>query len=270
MKFAHGIRGICAMLGVVLVNVMQPAFGLAWGEEGHKITGEIAERYLSPRARDGVKKILGERTLADVSTWADAVRTIPAYAYAKPLHYMDVKPGAEGPEMARDCKDGACVVGAIEKYSGVLRDSGAGRREREEALKFLVHFVGDLHQPLHVSRESDEGGNKIEVEFFGRNTNLHHVWDTSLLQHAKRNWRDYSESLIKTITRKDRREWRGSKPLDWAGESYRYALESAYAIPEDKRLGEEYFAKNLPVVEERLKQGGVRLSGVLNDIFAER
>ncbi|MCH7720984.1 MAG: S1/P1 nuclease, partial [Planctomycetes bacterium] len=199
-----------------------------------------------------VKELLGDQTLADASTWADEIKSDRVYDWAKPLHYANVKPGSERFDLDRDCPEVGCVVSAIERFSRVLRTSGSVRfpqptkKEQVEALKFLIHLVGDLHQPLHVSRARDRGGNDIAVEFFNNRTNLHRLWDSGLIRHTKKPWREYAAELRAQVTEaKTRPPWSYGKTPEWATESYRLALSHAYAIPKDGKLGKAYFEMNI-------------------------
>ena len=160
-------------------------------------------------------------------------------------------------------------MSAIIKYSHILRDKTAKRSEKVEALKFLVHFVGDIHQPLHIGLARDKGGNDIKVEFFGNRTNLHKLWDSGLIRQTKKKWPDYAAELSLRITDQQRKEWSTLDPVQWASESYRLALSNAYAIPSDGELGQDYFERNIPVVERQLTMAGVRLAAMLNVIFDE-
>lgn len=255
---------------ILLAWLALPAGAMAWGEDGHHIVADIAHRELTPVAAEQVKALLVDETLVDVATWADEVRSRRQYRWSAPLHYVNVPPGAERFEFDRDCPTGECVVGAIHRYLGVLRDPRAERAQRVEAIKFLVHFVGDVHQPLHVSYERDRGGNDIKVEFFHDRTNLHTVWDSLLIRHAKRPWKEYAERLYTHITPDQRKQWTAKlDPAEWATESFRLAVSNAYVVPTDGELGQAYFDRNLPVVEQRLSMAGIRLGALLNAIFGD-
>ena len=260
--------GACSWLVLLVV----PGLAWGWGEDGHYIIAAIAQENLRPEAARAVDELLrddpDDKSLVAASTWPDRIRSRKEYAWTKPLHYVNVAEGEQAYDPARDCQDGACVVGATERFVQVLRDPGATRDEKRAALKFVVHFVGDVHQPLHVSRAKDRGGNDIKVEFFHDRTNLHRVWDSQLLRRAKKPWKEYAEALGKTITPADRARWTNGTPADWATESYQLAMSNAYAVPADGQLGQEYLERNLPVVEERLKVAGIRLAAVLNGAFA--
>ena len=252
---------------VALSAILVPSISFGWGPDGHRITGYIAERLLSPRARAAVHELLGEESLADVSTWADQIQR--QRRATSPLHYANVKPGSDGFELERDCPEQGCVVSAIIKYSHVLRDKKASRSEKIEALKFVVHFVGDIHQPLHVSHARDKGGSDIKVSFFEDSTTLHSVWDSGLIRRTKKGWPEYAKDLAGTITAQQLDEWNTLDPAAWATESYRLAVSNAYAIPKDGRISQAYFEKNIPVVNERLSMAGVRLAALLNAVFDE-
>ena len=142
--------------------------------------------------------------------------------------------------------------------------------DKVEALKFLVHFVGDIHQPLHVSHAKDKGGNDIKVEFFHDRTNLHRLWDSGLIRRTKKPWTDYASELRQGITPEQLADWRKvTDPSDWATESYELALSHAYEIPKNGQLGEAYFDRSIPVVNRRLAMAGVRMATMLNRIFAD-
>ncbi len=256
--------GLCLLLLV-------PAVGFAWGEDGHRIIAGIADVHLMPQARDAVRYFLGDDSLADVSTWADEIRSIPAYRWADVLHYVNLPPGTDAFDMQRDCPREGCVVSAVFRYEDVLRRRHAETALRIEALKLVVHFVGDIHQPLHVSRTGDRGGNDIRVTFFGEPMNLHEVWDTALIARTGRTREDYTRELLVRLESDDtlRREAERMDPAAWATESHRLALAYAYAVPEGGRLDQAYFERSIPIVDHQLAVAGLRLAAVLNAVFEE-
>jgi len=250
---------------VGLVALCSAPAARGWGEEGHRITGAIAERYLSPEAKAEIAKLVPGRSLADISTWADEIRSNHSYDWAKPLHYANVTPGMKEFDLKRDCPAQGCVVSAITKYAHILADQSASHADRAEALKFLVHFVGDIHQPLHVSHEADRGGNDIKVTFLGHPTNLHRVWDTDLVEYAHLPWPAFAGKLASQITPKDVVKWSAEmKPEEWATESYRLAVDYAYQVPASGVLDDAYAKRCVPIVEKRLKMAGVRMAKLLN------
>lgn len=251
------------MVGMVALCSAPAARG--WGEEGHRITGVIAERYLSSEAKAEIAKLVPGRSLADISTWADEIRSNHKYDWAKPLHYSNVAPGMKEFDLQRDCPAQGCVVSAIRKYTRILADQSAPQSERAEALKFLVHFVGDVHQPLHVSHAADRGGNDIKVTFLDHQTNLHRVWDTDLIRYAKLPWQAYADKLASEITVRDVERWSlTTKAAAWATESYRLAVDYAYQVPASGVLDSAYANRCVPIVEQQLKMAGVRMANLLN------
>lgn len=254
---------------LILAGIPAACFG--WGADGHKIAARIAEHQLTPQAAAAIKSLLSPESLADVASWADEIRDDPKYDWLEPLHYVNIAPGAQGFDAKRDCPKGKCVVAAIQKYAKVLRDPQASRSDKIEALKLVVHFVGDVHQPLHVALAHDKGGNDIRVEFFTNPTNLHRVWDTSIIRRALdgRGWSIYAREIESRVKQEQRREWlKTTDPGAWATESWKLAQSNAYVIPQDGRLGSEYFDRNRPVIDQRLAMAGIRLGAMLNSIFA--
>lgn len=263
---------VAAMLmiaaGVVAVS---PSVAMAWGRDGHRIIGDVAERELTPRTRERVRAILGGKSVTEVSTWADDVRNRPEYRSTDRYHYVNILPGAAGYDAARDCPEGACVTAAIEKYAAVLRNAQATPTEQEEALKFLVHFVGDVHQPLHAGHGRDRGGNDIQVrlaaEFGSRETNLHRLWDWGIMEATDRRWPQQGEKLAAAVTPEMRARFASLDPVVWTNESFKLSESNAYALPAGNVIDRAYVERNGPVVDERLTAAGLRLGAMLNALF---
>ncbi len=246
-----------------------PGACLGWGRDGHRITAQIAAGRLSPAARAAVEVLLDGAAMSDVANWADEIRDDPSYRWSAPLHYADLPAGEDRFILARDCPAKGCVVSAVIRFDEVLRRPDATAAEKNEALKFLIHFVADAHQPMHVARARDRGGNDVRVKFLGKPLNLHQVWDFALLEAAGKPWPEYTRDLEAGLTAERVARWTSTDPLVWANESYRLAVEHAYAIPDDGRLGRDYFERNIRIVNERLAMAGVRLAVMLNAIFGE-
>ncbi len=242
---------------LALSAILIPSVCFAWGRDGHRITGFIAAKHLTPQATAAVKNLLGDESLADVSTWADEIRR--EQKNTAPLHYANVDPGHDRFSLDRDCPEQGCVVSAIIKYSHILRNQNATRHDRVEALKFLVHFVGDVHQPLHVSHARDRGGNDIKVTFFENRTNLHSLWDSGMIRRTKKGWTEYAKELAANIAPQERLLYGTLDPVAWATESHKLAVSNAYAIPKDGRIGQDYLDEHFPVIERRLSIASVRL-----------
>jgi hypothetical protein len=245
----------------------------SWGYEGHRIIAEIAEQDLQPETAHHVRELLAienATTLVEVSTWADEIRgqrreTARWHYVNIPIHPAAGMPARYDGE--RDCPSGDCVVAAVERFARVLSDTSAPPRERLEALKFVVHFVADLHQPLHASNNDDRGGNSVSVVFLGHPMSLHAMWDWGILEPAVRgDERGYAMRLYHRITGAAAADWQRGSPKDWANESYRVARFVIYPkIHRNVTMleftdGREF----LPIVNEQLKKAGVRLANVLN------
>ena len=255
----------------------------AWGLIGHRVVAEIAERHLSSRAKAQVKILLGAQSLADISSWADDLRSDPAKDFLKPMHYVSVPDGSTYEESPKDPQGD--VIVAIKKYTAQLKDKKASRETRAEALKLLVHFVGDIHQPLHVGRAEDRGGNSVQVFFFGQPSNLHSVWDDGVIDSMKLGYTEWVTSLDRAIA-KDIKAWQSHSVEDWARESaglrplvYNFSplypaklnesTPSFAAEEKDEKsklpkLSYDYRLRALPIIQVRLMQAGIRLAGVLN------
>ena len=208
---------------------------LAWGYEGHRIIAEIAEQFLEPEAAHRVRDLLAIEnvtTLAEVSTWADQIR--PQRPETRRWHFVNIPihPAAgasSGYDTARDCPQHECVVAKIEDFERLLAAPQASQRQRLEALKYVVHLIGDVHQPLHASNNDDRGGNDMVVTFRGRQTNLHAVWDSSIIGPAVTgDERAYALRLARDITLAERQEWSAGDAVSWANESYGVAVRMIY------------------------------------------
>jgi S1/P1 Nuclease len=195
---------------------------------------------------------------AEACVWADAIRSDPAYDWAKPHHYVNMPAGAAAIDLARDCpSELGCIIRAIAMHIGTLRHPNASAADKAQALKFLAHFVGDMHQPLHVGRAEDRGGTAIEVRFLGEETSLHAVWDGRLIAQMESDWRALAERLHASILNAERVTWQRWDVHNWAAESQRLAIMRAYAKPEGAWiLGRDDVAQNAPEVAEQLKKGG--------------
>ncbi|KAL2347603.1 hypothetical protein Fmac_001603 [Flemingia macrophylla] len=262
-----------------------------WGEEGHAIVCKIAQARLSTAAAEAVKKLLPKSANNDLSSkcsWADNVRVV--FPWSSPLHFADTPDNVCKYKDTRDCLDhktgtkGRCVVAAITNYTNQLLDYGSETKSKynlTQSLLFLSHFMGDIHQPLHCGFVSDRGGNDITVHWYKRKQNLHHVWDSSIIETELERFYDdlddFVDAIQKNITKvwaDEVEEWENcsnddtSCPVPYASESAKDACKWAYeGATEDSVLEDDYFFSRFPIVNLRLAQGGVRLAATLNRIF---
>jgi hypothetical protein len=244
---------------------------------GHRVIARLAEKHMTPEAKAGVRALLEEgESMADASLWAD--ENTGQLPKTGPWHYVDVpldEPKYDAKWSANDARHG-CVVDKINEFRKVVADKSKSVEERRFALRFLLHCVQDLHQPCHVGDNHDRGGNDTQVQWFDEGSNMHRVWDRGIIERAGDSEDFWLADLAELDTPDNRAAWAVGRPEEWATESLLAARE-AYFIPgtrkrikSGQKLGEEYQARQLPVVRRRLCQAGLRLAGVLNDAFAER
>jgi hypothetical protein len=249
-------------LAAILVLFASSLPVLAWGPIGHRATGQIAEERLCANAQRAVHGLLGDESLAEASLWADQVRSEPQWRMSAPWHYVNI-PDGQAYDRVRRYRDGD-VIEALERFVSVLRYPASSREDKVAALKFIAHLVGDIHQPLHVGRASDRGGNELRVSWFGESSNLHRVWDSELISQQRLSPR----SLVLALESRASQEveaWRLDRPLTWADESM--ALRPLVYNMRGTGLGRAYLREAGPVVEQRLLQAGVRLAALLDAIF---
>jgi len=247
------------MTALILLFAQQAS---AFGLTGHRAIGQVAERYLSPAAQQLVVELLGEQTLAEVSTWADEIRSDPAWKHASTWHYVTIEDDQTYDSSGKN-PDGD-LIEAIHRFVTILRDPRAEKTEKAIALKWLVHLVGDLHQPLHVSRGADKGGNTIRLRWFNEQTNLHAVWDDKLIESMKLSYTELADFL--RPTKEELSQWQTDEIDAWVRESFELR-ENVYAVPKQTTAGAyEYAYKNNALVKQRLTQAGVRLAALLNKI----
>jgi hypothetical protein len=254
------------LLAAALAFSVLPVYG--WGPEGHNLVTRIAEAQLKAKVRARIAEILGPGvTLASISSWADQVRR--QRANTAPWHYVDIPIDKPHLDMARDCAKDDCVVAQINIERAVLRDKSATPLQRKEALMFLVHFIGDMHQPLHSSDNKDKGGNDVRVVLFDRPGNLHGTWDSGLLGRMGKE-DDLFPVLLKEAEKNRRRYSKGSV-ADWAEQAHTDAQKIVYgnlppvAKGTPEPLGVEYEKAADPLIRTQLEKAGDRLAKILND-----
>ncbi|MBA0627733.1 hypothetical protein Godav_022543 [Gossypium davidsonii] len=267
-----------------------------WSKEGHVLTCRIAQGLLEPEAASAVENLLPDYANGDLSSlcvWPDQIRHWYKYRWTSPLHFIDTPDNACSYEYSRDCHDtngvkDMCVAGAIQNFTSQLVHYREGTSDRRynmtEALLFLSHFMGDIHQPMHVGFTTDEGGNTISVRWFRHKSNLHHVWDreiilTALADYYEKNLDSLQEDLVGNFTDgiwfDDVASWEECDDLltcsnKYANESINLACKWGYkGVEPGQTLADEYFNSRMPIVMKRIAQGGVRLAMILNLVFGD-
>jgi len=247
-----------------LLLTAAPAF--SWGKTGHRVTGSIAERYLSEQALTAVRDILGVEDLAEASNWPDFMRSSQddVWRASGPYHYATIPEGTEYDlSMAPEAGD---AYTALQMFSEMVTDENAPLEERQRALRFIVHLIGDLHQPMHVGDGSDRGGNDVTVIFFEHVTTLHLVWDEDMVDYEMLSYTEMTEWLDRRITPEQVDEWSVTDPRIWMSES---AEIRPSLYPDDAELQWNYVYEHRGTMRTRLSQGGIRLAAYLNELFEE-
>jgi hypothetical protein len=250
---------------LLAVSSMQQAH--AWGQTGHRVTGAIAEQYLTDEAKAAIKQLLPNESLAEASTYADEMRSNPGEFWqkeARPYHYVTVPKGKHYHDVGAPEEGDAFT--ALQKFSKIVKDETAPLEERQRALRFIVHIIGDLHQPLHAGNGTDKGGNDVKLEFFWDDSNLHRVWDSGLIDRRQLSFTEWTQWLSEKITPEQAAAWSTIDPLVYIAES---AAIRDTIYPETERLSWDYLYQHLPTATVRLQEGGVRIAAHLNDLFKQ-
>jgi len=262
----------------VVLSPVREGQVFAWGDNGHIAVAKVADLYLTDGARNKARQLLGADIYArKICMFADAFKHTPDGSFTRAWHFADVPDGVNDYDPARDCQQGNCVVAAIVEQKRVFKDAGATTEQRLMALKFLIHFVGDIHQPLHCSqRNGDHGGNEVHVRFLGRNghLNLHSVWDDTILGEnlQAEDPEDYAVEIKAKITSQQKSAWEQEKdPVKWVLEGHRLAHDVAYdgisISNQSHNLDATYVNRAKPVVEMQIQKAGVRLAKLLNELL---
>jgi hypothetical protein len=237
----------------------------SWGRTGHSTIGRIAEAHLTPQAKQSVNALLGGQSLADVASWADDNRDRSTASW----HFINVEPGLSYEDFKQQVAAKQDVYTALQQQEVLLADAKASPSARATALKYIVHFVGDMHQPMHVSRAEDKGGNTIQVRYEGRGTNLHSLWDTKMLEHAGLSDVQLAQQFDKA-TPGEIRKWQSDPQMIWAWESYQISSQLYREMGEvqDRTVDDGYYQSHIGIVAQRVEKAGIRLAGLLNKLLA--
>jgi len=238
--------------------------GFGWGATGHRATGLIAEQYLTAKAKKKIAAILGQESLAMVSNWMDEIRSDSTYNYAVTWHYTTIPDGGTYEEVA--AKPDGKLVEMIEKFIADLKSNTLNKKQELETLKMLVHLVGDIHQPLHVGKPGDRGGNDIKIKWFRSESNLHRVWDSEMIDGSLLSFTELAGFVGKPDQQTAAR-WQAATVREWALEDV--ALRSQVYDIGKGNLSYEYAYKYFPIARQRMLQAGIRLAGVLNQIYGK-
>jgi hypothetical protein len=246
-----------------IILILSSLNAFCWGYIGHRTIGQIAENHLSQNAKRKISRILGYESLAIVSVWMDEQRSNPKYDYVTDWHWVTIPEGKTYEQTEKN--ENGDIIATINRLTSELKKGGLSKEQENINLKMLVHFIGDVHMPLHNGMGEDMGGNMVKVKWFGTPSNLHRVWDSEIIDDKRLSYTELANALDHP-TEEQVKLWGSQKLSTWVDESV--ALRGqVYNIPEDNYLGHDYMYENWETIELRLLQAGIRLAAVLNEIY---
>ncbi len=235
-----------------------------WGPTGHRATGKIAENHLTKKALRKIDKLLKGQSLAFVSTYGDEIKSDKRYNDFYTWHYVNMPLDSKYEESEKNPK-GDLVTG-IHKCISVLKDDNSSEEDKVFYLKLLVHFIGDLHQPMHIGRAEDKGGNTIQVQWFGRGTNLHRVWDENMIEEWKMSYLELADNT-EDLSKEQIKAIQSGSIVDWVHDTHELSKTTYASVEVGENLRYRYSYDHFGTVRKQLQKGGIRLAKLLNDIF---
>jgi len=254
----------CILVAFVFGIFMMQASNPDWGSTGHRTVGQIAEGYLKGKTKRKIEKLLDGKSLALVATFGDDIKSDKRYKEFYTWHYinmpldMDYQNSEKNPE-------GDLITG-IEKCKSVILDENSSNEDKVFYLKLMVHFMGDLHQPMHIGRKEDKGGNAIDVKWFGSNTNLHSVWDSKMIGQFDMSYTELAENAGK-LNKDQVKEIESGTLVDWVNDTHKFSVEVYGTAVQDENLSYEYMYQYFGITQSQMQKAGIRLAKVLNDLF---
>ncbi|UII23125.1 S1/P1 nuclease [Fulvivirga ligni] len=236
-----------------------------WGMTGHRVVGYVAEKHLSKKAKKHLEEVLDGESLSTVSNWMDDIKSDDSFDHTHDWHWVTI-PNGKTYEEAEKNPDGD-IIATIERVIAELKKGGLSKEQEAQNIKMLVHLVGDIHQPLHVGTGDDTGGNAVKLKWFWNSSNLHSVWDSGMIDSENYSYSELGD-VVDHATKEEIKKWQSASVRDWAYESMELRNQ-VYDLPNEEKinLSYEYRYKNWKTVKHRLEQAGIRLAGVLNDIY---
>jgi hypothetical protein len=235
-----------------------------WGKNGHRVTGKIAEKHLTRKAKKQIDKLLKGQSLAFVSTFADEIKSDRTYSKYYPWHYVNMNLDQSYQEAEKNPK-GDLVTG-INTCIQILKDKTSSEEDKAFHLKLLIHFVGDLHQPMHIGQKEDKGGNTVQVEWFGKGTNLHSVWDSKMIDDWEMGYAELADNAT-DLSKKQIEAIEQGTIEDWVNEVHEITKEVYKSVKKGENLRYQYSYNHFGTVRTQLQKGGIRLAKVLNEIY---
>lgn len=237
----------------------------AWGPIGHYTIGKIAEDQMDKKTVKKIEAILNYQSISGVGVWMDQIRSDSSYKHTYTWHWVTTADGNYDPAIQEESGD---AFEAYHRIKSQLIKGGLPIEEERDLLRMFIHIVADLHQPFHVGKPGDRGGNDVSVRFFSKETNIHAVWDSDLIENKKMSYSEIAAELQKRITPEFANKYTSAPPSDWLKEAF-LMRDDMYDIPENKRVGYEYIYKHYHHVEERLLAAGLRLGHDLEEIYGK-
>lgn len=254
---------------IVTLFLAATSSSFAWGVLGHRIVGQIADGYLTPKAKIEIQKILGTESIAMASNWPDFIKSDPKYKYLSTWHYVNIAP-ALTEDSIKKYLAADTATDAFTKTNFIVNELKKNKLMPNETkqlyVRLLIHIIGDLHQPMHVGREEDRGGNSLKVKWFNEETNMHVLWDEKLIGFQQLSYTEYA-AAINFPTAKQKIDWKKFTLSDWIYDSYKFAAIVYADYKLDSKLGYEYNFKFVDSMNEQLLKGGLHLAYVFNDIY---
>jgi len=247
----------------LFVLVFTPFALFPWGQTGHRVVGKVASNYLTPIAKQRVNNLLDGESLAAASNWMDDIKSVSRYDSLKPWHYVSIPDGKTYTQSVKNPKGD--IVHGVSFCIAELEKGGLEREREQELLKILIHLMGDIHQPLHVGRKEDRGGNTIKVKWFWESSNLHRVWDSGIIDSKQYSYSELVDALY-VPSPEEVTKWQNDTIQNWLTESMKLRP-SIYDLPEDAELSYSYRYTHWNTLKIQLLKAGVRLAGILNRIY---
>ncbi len=258
------LLGLGAMIFILAIYFKDAC---AWGSDGHRIVANIAEFNLEPKVFSKIRSEFNIKHLTNVAVWADDKKIKRARPIV--LHYTNIAKSKRIYDQARDCPEKKCATEKVKEFISILKNKTFSWIKRFQALKFLVHLVADVHQPMHIGNAEDRGGNEIVLNIGEETTNLHALWDHFLLPPHKNNLRSLSRKLNNESLQEQKVKWMQGAVVDWTNESRALVLDFGYPVDFEfqRTVSKEYIKQGRKIVREQLCKAGIRLSYILNQII---
>lgn len=255
------LKLVCLCAGLLAVSVN----GYSWGQKGHDVTCAIARKHLTKKAQKQIGEILDGKSIVYWANWMDNASHTPQYKHTSTWHYKNID--ADETYENAELNDKGDVIRAVNEQVAALKSGKLSKEEKALSLKFLVHLMGDMHCPMHMGHKSDRGGNRWQLTYFGKGTNLHSIWDSGVIESAHK-W-TYSEWVeqIDTNSKEIDAQMAQGTPESWGKETYEICKKIYDTTPVGSKLSYDYVSEWTETIETQLLRAGLRLARVLNEIF---